>query len=86
MHPAIRRLNLIMGYSCSPGRQRGMIAKFPGSVVFCAEADKNPSHLFRVLTGERKSASLVEKYATWLRQRKIPWPAEAVVKPKGRAA
>jgi hypothetical protein len=86
MHPAIRQLNRIMGYPCSPGRRRGEIGKFPGSVVFSRENATTQGHLFRVLTGERKSASLVEKYAAWLSKRRIPWPAEAVVKPKGRTA
>ncbi|MFZ2279525.1 MAG: hypothetical protein WAW39_17145 [Prosthecobacter sp.] len=70
----------------SKGRPSGSVTKFPGSVVFCAEIGKDPSHLFRVLTGERTSHSLVEKYATWLKKNKLQWPEAAVVKPKGRAA
>lgn len=64
------------------GRRPGCITKFPGIVVFCTEHDKDPSHLYRVLTGERQSRSLVECYAAWLKKKKIAWPSTAAVKPK----
>jgi|GEM_PF-6393589 len=63
------------------GRPFGSVTRFPGSVVFSREHGVTQSHLFRVLTGERQSRSLVESYATWLRKNKLPWPVAAVVQP-----
>jgi DNA-binding Xre family transcriptional regulator len=69
----------------APSRRKGClgITKFPGSVVFCRE--QNPpithGHLYRVLTGERQSKSLVKKYAAWLKANGLQWPQAAKVKP-----
>jgi len=70
----------------SKGRPSGSVTKFPGSVVFCTEVNKHPSHLYRVLIGERQSPGLIKQYAAWLKSKNIPWPSEAAVNAQGRAA
>jgi hypothetical protein len=44
--------------------------------------DRDPTHLFRVLMGERPSRVLVNGYAAFLRERGIAWPSAAKVKPQ----
>lgn len=64
------------------GRRKRGITMFPGSSTFAAEAGISRPHLYRVLCGERVSASLVERFADWLEKQGMEWPAAAVVKPK----
>ena len=63
------------------GRKPGSVTKFPGLVIFAREVDRDPTHLFRVLMGDRPSQTLVNGYAAFLRRQNIPWPAAAKVKP-----
>lgn len=58
--------------------------RFPGSIIFCKERPKklSHSHLYRVLTGERQSQTLVDEYAAWLRKHGLKWPSTAKAKPK----
>ncbi|MDZ4287809.1 MAG: hypothetical protein U0984_07615 [Prosthecobacter sp.] len=84
MHPAIQRLNEIMGIKPAPKgprrRPRGPTL-FPGSSLFAAEQGLNDSHVYRVLKGERQSKRVVQGFAAWLKQHGKPWPKAAAVKP-----
>lgn len=64
-----------------PGRPFGSVTRFPGSCVFAEEHGVTPSHLYRVLMGERTSKSLTVAYAAWLKARGLPWPADARIQP-----
>jgi len=65
----------------SPSRPFGSVTRFPGSCVFAREHGCHPSHVFRVLTGERESITMVNAYAAFLKERNVAWPAAAKVKP-----
>jgi hypothetical protein len=51
---------------------------------FCREQEVDRSHLYRVLSGERTSRSLLLRFRDWLKDQGMPWPASAVACPKGR--
>lgn len=72
----------------STSRPFGSVTRFPGSCVFAREYGCDPSHVFRVLTGKRISAAVVNAYDTFLRKRGVAWPVDAKVQPttKRRAA
>jgi hypothetical protein len=58
------------------------VTLFPGSVIFCRQEKYSHSHLYRVLLGQRESASIVRKYAAWLESNHLPWPTAAKVSPQ----
>ncbi|MES2596025.1 MAG: hypothetical protein V4662_11845 [Verrucomicrobiota bacterium] len=58
-------------------RPKSRVTRFPGSSIFCRQHGCTHSHLYRVLLGERKSASLLRDYAAWLDEHQVPWPTEA---------
>ncbi len=60
------------------GRPFGSVTRFPGSCVFAAEHGVTPSHLYRVLIGERQSKRLIASYQAWLTKHNLPWPKDAV--------
>jgi hypothetical protein len=63
------------------GRRKGSMTQFPGIVIFCREVDRDPTHLWRVLTGKRTSTTLVNSYAKFLKREGQQWPQAAKVKP-----
>lgn len=65
----------------SPSRPFGSVTRFPGSCVFARKQGCSPSHVFRVLNGERESLTIVNAYAAFLKERNVVWPEAAKVKP-----
>lgn len=67
------------------GRPRGSVTRFPGSCIFAESQGVTATHFHRVLIGERVSRRLINGYAAWLRERGLPWPVSAKVKPSQAA-
>ena len=51
-----------------PHQSRGRHVRFPGASLAAGELGVTRGHLYRVLTGERKSPPLVERWKEWLRR------------------
>ena len=49
-----------------PTQSRARTTRFPGSSLAAIELGVHRSHLYRVLTGDRQSASLVAGWKAWL--------------------
>lgn len=48
------------------------VTQFPGSSLFAKQAGLTPSHVWRVLSGERESARVRRDYAAWCKEHKLP--------------
>lgn len=50
------------------GRQSGSVTRFPGSTLFAKAHDLCPTHVWRVLSGQRQSAKVINGYAAWAKK------------------
>jgi transcriptional regulator with XRE-family HTH domain len=62
-----------------PRPSRG-VTQFPGSSTFAKEADLTPSHVWRVLSGERQSAKTLNGYLAWLRANQMSIPRTLMIR------
>ena len=52
----------------TPHQSQGRLVKFPGSSIAAEQLGVSRGHLHRVLSGERKSPSLLARWNAWLKQ------------------
>jgi hypothetical protein len=67
--------------SAAPHQSKGRNVRFPGSSVAAEELGVTRSHLHRVLTGERKSQPLINRWNAWLKRH----PEFAALQPRKSA-
>lgn len=50
----------------TPHQSQGRLVRYPGATLAAQELGVSRGHLHRVLTGERKSETLVSRWQAWL--------------------
>jgi len=52
----------------TPHQSKGRHVRFPGSSIAAKDLGVSRTHLHRVLTGDRESASLTSRWRDWLKK------------------